>query len=138
MWARTQDLVNTQTSIILTSTNQIGGGTSWEYPVLAGAVLAVIILFVLVFYFFKIRRATGKPNLGAPAGLVGFESEEDKVLKLLRSFGDSMKQSDIVEQSKFSKAKASQLLSALEARGVITRYKSGRDKIVNLVERQKK
>ena len=43
-----------------------------------------------------------------------------------------MRQSAIVEQTKFSKAKTSQLLTSLEKRGNITRYKKGRDKIVNL------
>ena len=64
-------------------------------------------------------------------------SEEDKVLKLLKSFGGSMRQSEITEQSRFSKAKTSQLLAALEKKGSITRYKSGRDKIVTLKERVK-
>jgi uncharacterized membrane protein len=43
-----------------------------------------------------------------------------------------MRQSDITEQLRFSKAKTSQLLSGLEKRGLVTRYKSGRDKIVTL------
>ena len=64
-------------------------------------------------------------------------SEEDKVLKLLKSYGGSMRQSEITEQCRFSKAKTSQLLTALEKKGSITRYKSGRDKIVTLKERVK-
>ena len=55
-------------------------------------------------------------------------SEEDKVLKLLKSFGGNMRQSEITEKSRFSKAKTSQLLTALEKKGSITRYMSGRDK----------
>jgi uncharacterized membrane protein len=45
-----------------------------------------------------------------------------------------MRQSDIKDNFRFSKAKTSQLLAALEKRGAITRYKNGRDKIVNLNE----
>jgi uncharacterized membrane protein len=48
-----------------------------------------------------------------------------------------MRQSDINDALKFSKAKTSQLLAALEKKGDITRYKKGRDKIVNLAERVK-
>jgi uncharacterized membrane protein len=48
-----------------------------------------------------------------------------------------MRQSEITEQCRFSKAKTSQLLSDLEGRGIITRYKKGRDKIVSLKERVK-
>ena len=65
------------------------------------------------------------------------ETEEEKVVKVLRSNGGSAYQSAITEQCRFSKAKTSQLLSALEAKGVVQRYKKGRDKIVNLNEQAK-
>ena len=45
-----------------------------------------------------------------------------------------MRQSDITRLCRFSKAKTSQLLAALEKKGDITRYKKGRDKIVNLTK----
>ena len=68
---------------------------------------------------------------------VELETEEGKILKLLKSSGGSMRQSAIVDQCRFSKAKTSQLLAVLEKNGNITRYKKGRDKIVNLTERVK-
>ena len=44
-------------------------------------------------------------------------SEEDKVLKLLKSFGGNMRQSEITEKSRFSKAKTSQLLTGFREKG---------------------
>jgi uncharacterized membrane protein len=65
------------------------------------------------------------------------ETEEEKVLRVLRSNGGSAYQSAITEQCRFSKAKTSQLLTALERKGAVRRYKKGRDKIVNLIEQVK-
>jgi uncharacterized membrane protein len=60
------------------------------------------------------------------------ETEEEKIIRALRASGGSAYQSSIKDQCNFSKAKTSQLLSALEQKGVVTRVKKGRDKIVNL------
>jgi uncharacterized membrane protein len=67
--------------------------------------------------------------------LQGFEGDEEKVLKLLQAAGGRLFQSAIVEQFGFSKSKASTLLSVMEKKGVITRKKSGREKIVALAKR---
>ena len=48
--------------------------------------------------------------------------------------GGSVNQSIIAERCQFSKAKTSQLLSALEQKGVVIRHKKGRDKIVILAQ----
>ena len=90
------------------------------------------------FYVFRRRRNNGvavaSQVLAEPLRL---ETEEDKVIKVLRASGGSMRQSDITDALGFTKAKTSQLLATLEKSGSITRYKSGRDKIVNLTERVK-
>ena len=83
---------------------------------------------------FKKRKRNATSDVPAEFPIM---SEEDKILKLLRSFGGSMRQSEITNKSRFSKAKTSQLLAVLEKKGSITRYKSGRDKIVTLKERVK-
>jgi len=48
--------------------------------------------------------------------------------------GGRMAQRSLVEQSGFSKAKISQILATLEGKGVISRVKKGRSKIVILEE----
>jgi len=89
------------------------------------------------FYLLKQRKIKLAKTIVVPKASVEVETEEGKILKLLQSSGGSMRQSGIVEQSRFSKAKTSQLLTVLEKNGNITRYKKGRDKIVNLTERVK-
>ena len=86
---------------------------------------------------FKRRKTSQSKSMVIPAEPAEVETEEGKILKLLKLSGGSMRQSAIVDQSRFSKAKTSQLLTVLEKKGTITRYKKGRDKIVNLTERVK-
>lgn len=136
VWSRTQDLVNSEPNIILTSTTQTGNN-GWQQYAIIGAVSAVgVALSLLGFYTFKRRKLNGK-SASVVLDASPIESEEDKVIKILKSSGGSMRQSAIAEQCRFSKAKTSQLLAALERKGNITRYKKGRDKIVNLTERVK-
>ena len=137
-WSRTQDLTSNPVNIVLVNNNQSGpnSNSNWQlYAAVVAASAAGIGIVVFGVYRFKRRK-----NSSAPAnseGVSALLSEEDKVLKLLKASGGSMRQSQITEQSRFSKAKTSQLLSVLEKNGSITRYKSGRDKIVTLKERVK-
>lgn len=136
-WSRTQDLVANKVSIVLTSNSQNGSSPSndWQQYAIIIVVLAVVITLTLLgFYMFKRRKINSTSVILAESPLM---SEEEKVMKLLKSSGGSMRQSKIKDQCMFSKAKTSQLLTALEKSGSITRYKNGRDKIVTLKERVK-
>ena len=137
-WARTQDLVNGKTEVVLTST-PVNGSSNQNgqlYIIIVGVVAVGAALSGLAFFMLKKRKPI-TATAATPSESTELVTEEDKILKLLKSSGGSMRQSDIVEQSRFSKAKTSQLLAVLEKNGVITRYKKGRDKIVNLTERVK-
>ena len=92
---------------------------------------------LLGFYAFKKRRSNDKAAALTVPEVSVIETEEDKVLKLLKTSGGTMRQSDITERLGFSKAKTSQLLTALEGKGKLARYKKGRDKIVTLNGREK-
>ena len=81
------------------------------------------------FYVFRKLKNT-KPATHVTTEPSGLESDEDKILKLLKTAGGSMRQTEITERLGYSKAKTSQLLTALEGSGVLARYKKGRDKIV--------
>ena len=89
-----------------------------------------------LYIFLRLRKnqmdTSKKPE---PASLPGMESAEDRIVKLLESSGGSLRQTAIADNCKFSKAKASQLLAALESQGIIKRFKKGRDKIVVLQEK---
>ena len=136
-WSRTQDLVTNKVSVVLRSDIQIENGTSngWQFYVIIVAVIVVVaILFLVSFFMVKRRKNIVTSGSRTESPIL---SEEDKILKLLKSYGGSMRQSEITEQNRFSKAKTSQLLTVLEKKGFITRYMSGRDKIVTLNERGK-
>jgi uncharacterized membrane protein len=89
------------------------------------------ILFYLLKRQKRAKRAAMEPK--API-LPEMESDEEKIVRTLKSAGGNLYQSQIVEQCKFSKAKTSQLLKFMEKKGVIKRYKKGRDKIVTLIK----
>jgi uncharacterized membrane protein len=88
------------------------------------------------FYLFKRRGRMQSTQVSEPRAYVlpSIESDEEKIVNLLRSSNGTLHQSVIVEQCKFSKAKTSQLLAALECKGTVRREKKGRDKIVVLAE----
>jgi uncharacterized membrane protein len=136
-WARTQDLANGKTEIILTSTSLNNNNINQLYLIVGVIIVVGAALSFSGFYMIKRRKASLNTAIVAPAESAELETEEGKILKLLKSTGGSMRQSAIVEQCRFSKAKTSQLLAVLEKNGNITRYKKGRDKIVNLNERAK-
>jgi uncharacterized membrane protein len=141
-WLGTQFFINGNPRIELSATapptssptpNPTASDTGWQLPVLIGAgSAAAVAAFAVGFIVRRRRRKTVSP---AEAPLI--ESEEQKIVKILQSNGGTMLQSAVTEQSRFSKAKASQLLSALEEKGVVRRYKKGRDKIVTLANRGK-
>ena len=134
-WSSTQDLTSNPVNIVLTITNQTGPNSNNDLPLYAVVVSVSVVAIgavLIAFYRFRHRKNSNLEITAENASPL--ISEEDKVLKILKSSRGSMRQSQVTEQCKFSKAKTSQLLSALEAKGRITRYKSGRDKIVTLKE----
>lgn len=136
-WYRTQDLTSNQVavSIKIQSNGFMQNGISEQYIILGAA--SVLVIAALLTGFLVVKRRKVKTIVAAKEAstiVAPLESEEDKILNTLRSGGNSMRQSDITEQCRFSKAKTSQLLASLEKRGIIRRYKKGRDKIVTLNE----
>jgi uncharacterized membrane protein len=129
-WYSTQTLVNNKPSILLVITNN----DLWKQYAIIG-VASVVAVFASLGGFFVYRRR--KLNLEISkatiiSSAIQVEEGDDQIIGLLKISGGTMRQSAIVEQTKFSKAKTSQLLAALEKKAIITRYKKGRDKIVNL------
>jgi uncharacterized membrane protein len=100
-------------------------------------VLAVGVSVSLAGFYAVKQRKKGNAKASVELDPLPIETEEDKILKVLKNSGGTMRQSDITERLGFSKAKTSQLLSALESKGILARYKNGRDKIVTLSEGRK-
>ena len=138
-WLGTKDF-NGDTRIVLTEKSAtMGFWGSLDADVILIVILAAIAAGSVGFYLFRYNR---KKKIMAPetaklGSLPGMESDEEKAVKLIKSSGGSLHQSAVTDQLGFSKAKTSQLLAVLEHKGVIKRYKRGRDKIVVLVEEKK-
>lgn len=130
-WARTQDLSDGNVKIVLAQSVQSSGGSEAGQSSVIGLALAGVAVPCGVVGFFVFRkRRTGSQHTAEVAVPSAIESDEDKILKLLKTSGGSMRQTEITERLGYSKAKTSQLLTELEGRGVLARYKKGRDKIV--------
>jgi uncharacterized membrane protein len=133
-WYRTQDLENNPAKIVLAQTSEeVTQNVFTQQPLLIAAVSVTGVAIAATFSFFTLKRRRQSAKASpTKETTVQIETEEDKILNALRASKGSMRQSDITDQCRFSKAKTSQLLTALEKRGVVTRHKSGRDKIVTL------
>lgn len=59
-------------------------------------------------------------------------TDEERIIHLLRSNGGRMRQTRIVEETDWSKAKVSMRLSEMEADGTISKLRVGRENIVSL------
>jgi uncharacterized membrane protein len=130
-WARTQDLSDGNVKIVLAQSAQSSGEIDAAQSSVIGLAIAGVAVPVSVVGFFIFRRhRSGSQQTAQLAVPSAVESDEDKILKLLKTAGGSMRQTEITERLGYSKAKTSQLLTALESSGVLARYKKGRDKIV--------
>lgn len=131
---RSQEVVNTPTS----PSSGIGAPSTLT----GGVALAILILVALLLYR---RRTASEP--AAPSGdgteaagtpppeeAVDDEllSDEERVLRLLRAEGGRMKQVDIVEETDWSNAKVSQLLSSMAEDGRIEKLRIGRENLISL------
>lgn len=134
-WARTQDLAGARTQLVFAKSGADSNGSILEQQnglITAAALSIGVSLPLLGFYAYRKRRGSGKTAASTAPEASPIETDEDKILKLLKASGGTMRQSDITEKCGFSKAKTSQLLTELERRGFLARYKKGRDKIVTL------
>lgn len=138
-WLGTQFFVAEHPNIVLIPKGQVSANSFQQPYLLIGAVSAVIAAAAVAGWLLLANRRhkQNSKQLPAASNVALLETEEEKVIKVLRSNGGSAYQSAITEQCRFSKAKTSQLLTALEAKGVVQRHKKGRDKIVNLNEQAK-
>jgi len=104
------------------------------YLPLFGVLVGVVIGGFAVFYFFRRRRKTGSGSAVSLRRVTAekLEDEEEKVIRLLRYAGGKLFQSQIAKHYGFSTSKTSELLSAMEKKGLIRRKLQGREKLVTL------
>lgn len=94
---------------------------------LLGAVLGGIIVLVTPKVVRKLKQ------LGS-VRLVGVTSEEEEILETIRSKGGSCSQKDLYTDLDMSQSKISIVLSGLEERGLVRRFREGRENVIHIVE----
>lgn len=125
----------------------LGLSPTVPYVVHGVALLILLACAGLVFAGRKARRAlqSGAPSdhdgpaeEAPPVDAVGADaaeeprSKEDEILGILRNHGGRMKQADLVEETDWSKATVSRLLSTLEDDGRVEKIRVGRGNVVQL------
>jgi len=114
--------------------------TLGQNVVLVGGVATILagsIAGILAFRHLKNKKI--KPvETPLPLTSPELESDEEQVIRMLRSVGGSAYQSAMTDHFRFSRSKTSQLLSVMEKNGIIERRRKGRDKIVTLIKTRQK
>lgn len=77
---------------------------------------------------------TGEPNSDHSESDIELLSDEERVLGLIENNGGRMKQAAIVEETDWSNAKVSQLLSEMAEEGSIEKLRIGRENLISLAE----
>ncbi|MBY8998183.1 MAG: MarR family transcriptional regulator, partial [Candidatus Thorarchaeota archaeon] len=95
------------------------------------AVLGVIAGIVLTMggpkFYQRIKRI-------GTVRFVGVTSEEEEVLEVIRQKGGSCPQKDLYTEFDMSQAKVSLILNNLEERGLVRRFRDGRENVVHIME----
>ena len=140
-WLGTDFFVNGNPSIVIVPSaspspppqaSMIGSSL---YAIIASIAIVAVAIFSVSTYLLRRRKIhKNDSSTRIPPSVPLVESEEEKVLKIVQANGGSIFQTAIKNQCNFSKSKTSQLLASLEKRGMVRRYKKGRDKIVTLTE----
>src|SRR5271157_1551 len=134
-WLGTTDLVNGQTLITLEkqSSTADSAETAKDAAIIAGIIIAAAACSMTLYEVTRRKRKKRKEQEKAEhKDLPEIESDEEKILSLLKTSEKAVNQSSIAEQCRFSKAKTSQLLASMESKGMIKRQTRGREKMVVL------
>lgn len=113
--------------------------------------VGTVLVFLVVIGYLVVRRGRESPEVPPPVESaegsstdqeptpsVGggstetLLSDEERVMRLLRENGGRMKQVDIVEETDWSNAKVSQLLSEMADQGAVDKLRIGRENLISL------
>jgi uncharacterized membrane protein len=141
IWVGTADFTNDTSIVLEQGALTLGLLTVLQQDaIMIASLISLVSGSLIVFYYIKYRQkrrreATEKPEIPPPPEM---ESDEEKIMNLIRDSGGSILQSTITDKCRFSKAKTSQILSTLESKGMVHRYKKGRQKVVTLTDKNSK
>jgi uncharacterized membrane protein len=92
-----------------------------------GSFLAIIIVLILAILVYK-----RKNDVKTEKSFEKLKEDEKEVIHMLRENGGDMLQKDIVDETDYSKAKISGVVSKLEEEGIVSKEKEGRSNKVTL------
>ncbi len=104
----------------------VGGA---ELIIIGGAFLGL----GLILGYFGPKMVSKLREIGR-VRIVGITSEEEEVMDTIRVKGGSCPQKDLYRDLNMSQAKVSLILTALEERGLVRRFKDGRENTVHIIE----
>jgi hypothetical protein len=114
-------------------------GQSLDLPTALSALLVIALLFGVGYLVYRRQWVGGgvpddETTEGPAAEPVNPEllSDEERVLRLLREEGGRMKQVDIVDETDWSNAKVSQLLSSMAEAGRVEKLRIGRENLISI------
>jgi uncharacterized membrane protein len=141
IWVGTADFTN-NTNIVLEKGTLTPGllDVLQQNAIIIVSLIAMVSALLVVFYSFRYRRKRGRDVTAETEipSILEIESDEEKIVRLIRHSGGSLYQSAVTDRCGFSKAKTSQILSILESKGTVRRHKKGRQKIVTLTDESSK
>jgi len=138
VWCGTKDFKKGEPKLILVQTSTLY--KPWDVIAQNIVVISLAIFSItlpLSIYILKRKRKENEKILAEKCkylGITALENDEGKIIELLKSEGGSMLQSTLAARCGFSRSKTSNLLALLEKKGIIKRYKKGRNKVVTLSE----
>ncbi|MFW9871042.1 MAG: helix-turn-helix transcriptional regulator [Candidatus Thorarchaeota archaeon] len=94
---------------------------------LLGIMVGIILTLGGPKFYQRVRRI-GKVRF------VGVTTEEEEVLEVIRAKGGSCPQKDLYTEFEMSQAKVSLILNNLEERGLVRRFREGRENVVHIME----
>ena len=94
---------------------------------IGGIALGVVIAIFGPRFYERLKRV-------GDVRIVGITSEEEEVLDIIRSKGGSCPQKDLYTEMSLSQSKVSIILTNLEERGLIKRFRDGRENMVHILE----
>jgi hypothetical protein len=117
------------------------------HGVVLGGLLAVVAIAVGSLKLWQVLRQPAGPTMspapqGTSSGTSAGEaaangaprSKEDEVFQVIKEHGGQMRQADLVDETEWSKATVSRLLSTLEDDGRVEKIRVGRGNVVRLTE----
>ncbi|MCW4028090.1 MAG: hypothetical protein NWE92_00375 [Candidatus Bathyarchaeota archaeon] len=128
-WYRTQDLPTTEPNIELAKNNPSISLSITALWGVIGVTSAAIAVGAFTFNYRKQRKAV---NQKVEPVWKETPSNQEQILRLLKTSGGRIKQSQICTELKFSRAKTSLLLTEMEKNNQIKRDKKGKNKLVYL------